>query len=602
MANSVTYKASEYINNQEFRRRWLDAKSNNRIKVIIDGIEIPSYSDYTYVDTKSYFKEPERSAKGVINNLNSYATFLTPKLKFSFNSMPISAYRTLMKLIKERNEFIVQVYDPVEDEVVVRKMYFSPKDYPQIYTHGYEALRINNEEFELIGTNADLNLYSLVYDSNVTSTSNIRFTTTMKSVATDGDAIVIDGNTYYYSSTENQGYFTGNTIEEQILSLSKIISSTKYTISIGYTTIELNDGTVNTIGNRLEFIPKNYNTTKPIITTIKGTNGTIEFSDVIQLSGGGTSNITTGLTFFYGQEITIGDYDTDVGIDPTTFENAGFTFDKWNTERDGSGVTYLTGQSGIQFTTNITLYAIWKSNTKYTVSFNYQATNYVGETTATKEVIQGETYGTLPDVQYKQGYIFGGWFTQMNGEGTRITADTLFDKTYNETLYAYWIGVENTISFDNHGGNGSIGSITARTGERVILPTNSNNEIYKDGYQNIYWAIRTETTENDITTYTYNKYADLGATITCPDSNLTLYAYWQQRFTVTYYVNDEDSNIKKSYVAIEQLPPSVSRIGYNFIGWFTDYALTKYAEFPLTVTENINLYAKWEKIKTGEQA
>ena len=489
MANSITYKASEYINNQEFRRRWLDAKSNNRIKVIIDGIEIPSYSDYTYVDTKSYFKEPERSAKGVINNLNSYATFLTPKLKFSFNSMPISAYRTLMKLIKERNEFIVQVYDPVEDEVVVRKMYFSPKDYPQIYTHGYEALRINNEEFELIGTNADLNLYSLVYDSNVTSTS-----------------------------------------------------------------------------------------------------------------GGSTSNITTGLTFFYGQEITIGDYDADVGIDPTTFENAGFTFDKWNTERDGSGVTYLTGQSGLQFTTNVTLYAIWKSNTKYTVSFNYQATNYVGETTSTKEVIQGETYGTLPDVQYKQGYIFGGWFTQMNGEGTRITADTLFDKTYNETLYAYWIGVENTISFDNHGGNGSIESITARTGESVILPTNSNNEIYKDGYQNIYWAIRTETTENDITTYTYNKYADLGATITCPDSNLTLYAYWQQRFTVTYYVNDEDSNIKKSYVAIEQLPPSVSRIGYNFIGWFTDYALTKYAEFPLTVTENINLYAKWEKIKTGEQA
>lgn len=477
MANSFTYKASEYVNDPTFRSMWLDARSNNKIKVIIDNIEIPSYSDYTYIDVKSYFKEPERSAKGVINNLNSYATFLTPKLKFSFNSMPISAYRVLMKLIKERNEFIVQAYDPVEDIVVVRKMYFYPKDYPQIYTQGYEALRINNEEFELTGTNANLDLYSLVYDSNVTSTS-----------------------------------------------------------------------------------------------------------------GGSTSNITTGLTFYYGQEITIGDYDTDIGIDPTTFENAGFTFDKWNTARDGSGLTYLTGQSSIQFTTNTTLYAMWKSNTKFSVSFDYQAgSDYSGETTTTKEVIQGEAYGTLPTDLHKDGYIFGGWFTQMNGVGTQITQDTIFNKTYNETLYAYWIGASATIKFDNNGGTGSINQIDSMTGEEVTLPLNTT--ITKNGYQFMGWG-----TSGTSTTI----YINDGGKLIVPANGITLYAIWKQTFLLTYNVNDSYGTIYQSNVAQENKPVYVSRIGYKLIGWYSNAELTNFVTFPLVITENTNLYAKWEKIETGE--
>lgn len=103
------------------------AKSNNKIMLSINGNEIPCPSSYSYVDAKSYFKEPTRSATGVINNLNSYATFFTPRLTFSFKYMPIEVYRLLMKLIKSYNEFIVTAYDPVDDAYVTRKMYFYPK-------------------------------------------------------------------------------------------------------------------------------------------------------------------------------------------------------------------------------------------------------------------------------------------------------------------------------------------------------------------------------------------------------------------------------------------------------------------------------------------
>lgn len=482
--NKFTYKASEYMTDPAFRKKWLGARSENAIKIILDGVEIPSYSDYSYVDVKSYFKEPDRSAKGVINNLNSYATFLTPKIRFSFKSMPISAYRVIMKLIKERNEFIAQVYDPVEDIVVVRKVYFSPKDYPQLFTKGYEALRVNEEEFELIGTNADLNLLSLTYDSNVTSTE-----------------------------------------------------------------------------------------------------------------GGSTSNQTTGLTFYYGQEITIGDYDTEIGIDPTTFENAGFTFDSWNTERDGSGLTYLTGQSGIQFTVNTNLYAIWRSNTRYVVSFDYQGgAEYGSESTPNKEVIQGEAYGALPIQVYKDGYIFGGWFTLRNGEGTKITQDTIFDKTYNETLYAYWIGNSVTISFDPLEGAGTIAPIQTRTGESFVLPTNSNSEFYRDGYQNLYWTKKVATYDDkgQVSGYNYEKFADLGATAVAPAENLTLYPYWAQAFLVTYHTNDGYGSKMEIHTALVDIPVHITRIGYKLEGWYKNPELTDRVKFPLEIKENTDLYSKWE--------
>ena len=495
MSDIFTYK-KRYAQDENFRNKWQTARSKNGIRLFIDGEEIPSYSDYSYVDTKNYFKEPERSSLGVINNLNSYATFITPKIRFSFKSMPISAYRVIMRLIKERNEFIVTAYDPVEDEYVVRKMYFAPQDYPQLYTMGYDALRINDIEFELIGTNADLDLYTLTYNSNVSS-----------------------------------------------------------------------------------------------------------------YGGGSTSDITSGLTFHYGQEITIGDYDNISGsTDPKTFENAGYTFKEWNTERDGSGISYLTGKNGVMFTTNQTLYAIWDTSDKYTVSFDYSPSTDGLNTTVSKEVIYGNAYGTLP-TGVREGYLFSGWYTQPSGGGTQVTAETTFDKTYNQTLYAKWQGVTVTVSFDSAGGTGTVSSITSRAGESITLPTNNpasaEGSFKMAGYQCTYWATRTaQTVESGGTTttqYTYSKYADLGATILCPASNTTLYANWVQGYNISYYLTSTDSvpyTVHKD-LAIEDSPPDVSnqRTGYAFAGWYSDASLTTYVNFPIkNIEENMNLYAKWEAV------
>lgn len=297
--------------------------SNNKIKLTINGKEIPigsGMSAYSFYDAKSFFKEPVRSATGVINNLNSYATFLTPRLKFSFKFMPIGAYRILMKMLKEYNEFIVTAYDIVEDVYVTHKMYFTPKDFPTIFQKSLEVLAIMDEGFELVGTNASLETYSIVYNNNST----------------------------------------------------------------------------------------------PVV--------------------------TSGLEFYYGEEVRVGDYteESDESVDPTTFTKSGYRLNNWNTSADGSGYQYVTGEV-VSLTNSMVLYAQWIPATSFILSFDYQGATG-GIDTINKEVENNAPVGELP-TPTRTGYEFGGWFTLSNGEGTQIISTTAFTYARNLTVYAKWTEV-----------------------------------------------------------------------------------------------------------------------------------------------------------------
>ena len=67
---------------------------------------------------------------------------------------------------------------------------------------------------------------------------------------------------------------------------------------------------------------------------------------------------------------------TDLKLSSTKPTRSGYTFVNWNTKSDGSGTNYASGAI-YNTNANITLYAIWKTNssggdttTKYTVSYN----------------------------------------------------------------------------------------------------------------------------------------------------------------------------------------------------------------------------------------
>ena len=52
----------------------------------------------------------------------------------------------------------------------------------------------------------------------------------------------------------------------------------------------------------------------------------------------------------------------------------------------------------------------------------------------------GEIISDLPDELEREGYIFAGWYTEVNGEGELVTSDTIFTDQWK--LYAYWIAIE----------------------------------------------------------------------------------------------------------------------------------------------------------------
>lgn len=149
-------------------------------KVVIDGIEFSGYKAFTFLWEKSYVREPTRSSNGVIGNLNSYATFVTPHLKIDFALMPIEDYRKLYKLLLSRNEFQVTCYDVINNERTTNKMYFATDQFPTLYmvarqlangTDFIELTGVRDYTVELIGTNNEIDKVSIVYNSNYPSGS-----------------------------------------------------------------------------------------------------------------------------------------------------------------------------------------------------------------------------------------------------------------------------------------------------------------------------------------------------------------------------------------------------------------------------------------------
>lgn len=105
------------------------------------------------------------------------------------------------------------------------------------------------------------------------------------------------------------------------------------------------------------------------------------------------------------------------------------------------------------YTANATLKAKWSQRT-CTVTFD--AGEGVMDSSTEKEIVKtktitvcaGKTIPSIPGanllndkgniVKSLDGKTFGGWYSQQNGQGTRLTEDTVINRT-TSTYYAYWV-------------------------------------------------------------------------------------------------------------------------------------------------------------------
>jgi uncharacterized repeat protein (TIGR02543 family) len=117
-------------------------------------------------------------------------------------------------------------------------------------------------------------------------------------------------------------------------------------------------------------------------------------------------------------------------------------FAGWNTQADGSGVTYGQGATFTMGQANVTLFAYWTANPTYTVTYDGNGATDGAIPIDTTHYEQGQAVTALATNQGfgRPGYAFAGWSTQADGGGTTyLPGETFAMGTAPVVLYAKWI-------------------------------------------------------------------------------------------------------------------------------------------------------------------
>jgi len=285
--------------------------------------------------------------------------------------------------------------------------------------------------------------------------------------------------------------------------------------------------------------------------------------------------IKTYTVSFAGEEINIAPQTVNHGgtaTQPNNPERTGYNFMGWFTD-NGTFLNQWNFASSI-VTKDTTLYAKWQIKT-YTVSFAGEEINIAPQT-----VNHGGT-ATQPATPERIGFDFVGWFTdngtflnQWNFASSIVTKDT--------TLYAKWQIKTYTVSFAGEEIN--ITPQAVNHGSTATQPATPE----RIGFDFVGWF-----TDNG----TFLNQWNFASSIVTKDT--TLYAKWQiKSYTVSFV--GEEINIAPQTVEhggkVAQ-PDTPERIGYDFVGWFTDNGtfLEEWNFETDIVTQDTTLYAKWKK-------
>ncbi|MGN0808133.1 MAG: InlB B-repeat-containing protein [Candidatus Coproplasma sp.] len=248
----------------------------------------------------------------------------------------------------------------------------------------------------------------------------------------------------------------------------------------------------------------------------------------------------------------------------------GYTFNGWFADEEyitPANLTITKGSNG-----DITLYAKWTPIT-YTIEY----VTYGGTATGNPT-----TYIVTDDITFNNatlsGYVFKGWYTAAEG-GSKVNGISA-GTTGNIILYAHWDYVS-TITFESNGGSlvDAISNVEGTAISAPVAPT-------KEHYTFAGWCNDSALTE----AYTFT---------TQPAEDITLYAKWAPVvYEIEYALNgglNSEYNVAEYTVEdkIELYAPS--KVGYTFIGWFTDSEFTSVVvtELPIGTSGKITLYAHY---------
>ncbi|MCH5153701.1 MAG: InlB B-repeat-containing protein [Clostridiales bacterium] len=256
-----------------------------------------------------------------------------------------------------------------------------------------------------------------------------------------------------------------------------------------------------------------------------------------------------------------------------------YIFLGWTLEINGDNTAYVTGQITVEG--DITLYAHVAAVPTVELKF-YR--NDGTDTFSTLNVQMGKT-PTPPQVS-RDGYEFGGWFTNAECDGVEYTFAAAAEGMPTE-FYAKWIPNKYTVSFNSNGGS-DVAEITDVVYNTTIsaptAPTKAGYRFdgwYKDAALSNVWT-----------------FGENGDKVT---DDITLYAKWTpNQYTVKFdSMGGSDVNdFTGDYNALVEEPNVPTKDGYTFGGWYKESSLTTPWDFDTDTMpiDGTTLYAKWNVI------
>lgn len=352
-------------------------------------------------------------------------------------------------------------------------------------------------------------------------------------------------------------------------------------------------------------------------TIVKGTSTELAISsgdyEYIGIRSNGSAMYLTSVTFVWETPVLNVSFDLNGGTGtqpdkitdfpatlPSTsdFTKTGCRPNGWNTQADGKGTHYADGASFSAPEASVKLYVEW---------VNVYSVTYKGNSATDGDApVDGTVYDENSDVivlgntgnLVRTGYIWSGWNTQANGEGTTYAPSATFKITANTNLYAKWVAKTTEITLDQQEGTGGSTNVTATYGQAMPTATMPS----RTGYDfKGYYDAKTDGTQyyyiNGNSARNWNK----------EDATATLFARWQvQVYTITYRDQndgafhgtwpDPDTHPTKHTYGVETQLVNPTRTGYTFDGWFDNkecegVAITAIAGDAYTAS--FNIYAKW---------
>lgn len=287
-------------------------------------------------------------------------------------------------------------------------------------------------------------------------------------------------------------------------------------------------------------------------------------------------------------------------------KKAGYTFDGWYTAKNNGEL--VTTKTIVDSTSNITLYAHWTANT-YDIGLYVNSDSESADYTVT--VTYDGKFGYLP-TPTKDGYVFNGWYSGKNGTGTQYVAESKVPFEQNGSLtctklYASWTVQTYLVILDANGGkfddDNTIKLVQLTYGQTFAdcitdLPINYGSELS---------SLNTNAGGNG-TTY------ELTDTVGKFVNGSTLYCTWNPKTVTITFKSNADGVTVEGEEAYETTgtfgekvvtPSTPTRLGYTFLGWYTEEAdggKIDFNSFIVYNEEGHTFYAHWQNDVETEQS